>query len=134
MRLKTNRGFTLIELMIVVVIVAIIAAIAYPSYQRHVQDTRRATAQADLLELAQWMERRYPLNNSYDLGGGALPFTVSPREGTTAYNLTVNVADANSFVLTATPTGPQAGDRCGTLTINQANERTANAGEPRCWQ
>ena len=38
-RNKNARGFTLIELMIVVVIIAIIAAVAYPSYQQHIQRT-----------------------------------------------------------------------------------------------
>ena len=36
-----NKGFTLIELMIVVAIVGIVAAIAYPSYQEQVAKSRR---------------------------------------------------------------------------------------------
>ena len=50
------KGFTLIELMIVVAIVAIIAAVAYPSYKNAVVDGYRGTAQADLLALASAME------------------------------------------------------------------------------
>ena len=52
-----GRGFTLIELMIVVAIVAILAAIAYPSYREHVVKSRRATAQSCLLEMAQFEAR-----------------------------------------------------------------------------
>ena len=57
-RMTHHRGFSLIELMIVVAIVGIIAAIAYPSYSNHVRETRRTTAQADLVELAQWCSSR----------------------------------------------------------------------------
>ena len=83
------RGFTLIELVIVMTIVGILAAIAFPSYQNSVRNSRRATAATDLLELAQWMERRYSLNNTYLDNGAApaLPFVTEPRQGgTVVYN------------------------------------------------
>ncbi|ONF44733.1 pilus assembly protein PilE [Marinobacter lutaoensis] len=132
--LRTLAGFTLIELMIVVAIIGIIAAIAYPSYQEHVRKTRRATAQADLMELAQWMERQYAPDYSYLDGGNqpVLPFTVSPRNGTAFYNLSFsgNVTQ-NGFTLQAVPTGAQAADRCGTLTLNSAGSRSA--AEADCW-
>ena len=60
------RGFTLMELMIVVAIIGILAGIAYPTYQDSVRKSRRADAEAVLLELAQWMERFYTENNRYD--------------------------------------------------------------------
>lgn len=134
---QRTSGFTLIEVMIVVVIIGIIAAIAYPAYTRHVQDTRMATAQADLMELAQWMERQYSLNNSFTgLTTGNLPFSASPKDGnTTAYNLTLGNVTANTYTLTATPTGPQVGHGCGTLTLNQAGARTPDpATNPNCWR
>ena len=59
------RGFTLIELMITVAIIGILAAIAYPSYVEHIYRSRRAEAEATLMELAQWMERNYMVNLSY---------------------------------------------------------------------
>ncbi len=45
-----NRGFTLIEVMIVVVIIGVLVSIAYPSYQRHMIQTRRSDAQSALLQ------------------------------------------------------------------------------------
>lgn len=147
---RKSFGFTLIELMIVVAIIGIIAAVAYPSYRDSVAKSRRADAQASLLELAQFMERHYTSNSRYTVGTGdtrpALPFTQSPKDGTTAfYNIafnegTLTAAERRSrFTLTATPTGPMTGDRCGTLTLthtgikgilNAASGVTAN----QCWR
>ena len=67
------KGFTLVELMIVVAIVGIIVAVAYPSYQNTVSSSYRSTAQADLLGLAGVMERHYGANFTYQgaaTGGG----------------------------------------------------------------
>src|ERR1700693_1957133 len=52
-----QRGFTLIELMIVVVIIAILAAIAYPSYTRYLVQGRRSSAEAHLMDIAQSQQR-----------------------------------------------------------------------------
>ena len=126
------RGFTLVEIMIVVVIVAILAALAYPAYGRFVQNSRMATAQGDLMELAQWMERQYSLNNTY--AGLVLPFAISPRDptATTAYGIALGNLGTNTFTLTATPVGPQVGHWCGNLTLDQAGNRVA--GDPDCWR
>jgi len=104
--LKANKGFTLIELMIVVAIVGILAAIAYPSYQEFVARSKRADAQGALLSLASAMERAFTENNSYcDVGttvvgncGGAdgdtgtpsiFSATVPVDGGTAYYELTI---------------------------------------------
>lgn len=131
------RGFTLIELMIVVAVVAILAAIAYPSYQDQVRKSRRAQAKADLVEYAGLAERFHTTNNTYV--GFTLPRTVSPREAGAAvhYNLTPAGAftNANTFTLTATPAGGQSADRCGTLSLNQAGVKTetGSAALSECW-
>lgn len=66
-----GRGFTLVELMIVVAIVAILAAIAYPSYTEYVRKGRRAEARTALTELLQQQERYLTQRNCY------LPFSNS---------------------------------------------------------
>ncbi|MFP3979593.1 type IV pilin protein [Marinobacter sp. KMM 10035] len=134
-RSRREAGFTLIELMIVVAIIGIIAAIAYPSYVENVRQARRATSQADLMELAQWMERQYAADFSYLEGGAApiLPFTRSPRNGTAFYNLSFSGAGVaqNTYTLQAVPTGDQTNDRCGTMGLTQTGAKTAAA--PGCW-
>lgn len=116
------RGFTLIELMIVVAIVGILAAIAFPSYQNHVTKTRRADAQSALTGFAAAMERYYTDNRNTYLGaaaGGAntgapaagLFPSEAPLDGATKfYDLTIASATRNSYTLQATPKGAQAGD------------------------
>lgn len=127
---KQLGGFTLIELMITVAIVAIIAAIAYPSYQEQVRETRRANAQADLLELVSFMERYYGENFSY--AGANLPFNNSPKQGNSFYNLSFTAnPTANAYTFQAVPTGGQAADRCGTMTIDHNNQRGAD--DNNCW-
>lgn len=131
MRAKSDFGFTLIELMITVAIVALLATIAFPSYQDYVRRAARADAQADLLELAQWMERRFTAANSYALPVGGLPFTQSPRTGAARYTIAAAVGGGGGgFTLTATPQGGQAADACGNLTINQLGQTTPVAN---CW-
>lgn len=121
-------GFTLIEMMIVVAVVAILAAIALPSYQESVRKSRRGQAKADLVELAQRVERFHTINNTYV--GFSLTGTEnqSPREGTARYNVVLAGQTGSAFVLTATPTGAQAVDRCGTLSLNAAGAKSATGG------
>lgn len=123
-------GFTLVELMIVVAIIGILASIGYPAYVENARTTKRSAAQAELMEAASLLERFFTENNTYV--GGALSFTQSPRTGTAAYSLTL-VQAATTFTVTATPTGGQSVDKCGTLTYNQAGAKTAT-GTGTCWR
>ena len=133
------KGFTLIELMIVVAVIAILAAIAYPSYQEQVRRGRRADAKATLMELSQFMERHYTENNRYTTAGGAaptLPFTEAPKEGAAKYyDLSLSAVAQQSYTLSAVPKGAQAGDRCGNLTLTSTGVKgaTGAAGATECW-
>jgi type IV pilus assembly protein PilE len=128
-----QAGFTLIELMIVVAIIGILAAVAYPSYVEYIRQARRADAQSALLELAQFMERRYTTTGSYEAGDDcSLPFDTSPKDGSTAfYNLSA-ACDASTFTLTATRTGAMTADECGNLTLT--NTGLQGAASADCWR
>lgn len=138
-----SRGFTLIELVIVVAIIGLLAAVAYPAYQDSVRKSRRADAKGILLELAQFMERTYTANNTYKPGGSnpTLPITQSPKESTTKYyNLSLSAATANTFTLQAVPISgtDQATDRCGTLTLTHTgvkgiSDAASGVTASDCW-
>ena len=77
-RPANQKGFTLIEVMIVVAIIGILAAVAYPSYVDSIRKGKRAEARAALMNLLQQQERYFTQNNTYETFGlgavGTLPF------------------------------------------------------------
>lgn len=130
------KGFTLIELMIVVAIVGVLAAIAYPSYQEYIARARRADAKTVLLENAQFLERFYTQNGSYLTA--TLPITEAPKDGGTKfYDISFVAAQtATAFQIQAVPKNAQSGDKCGTMIVNQSNQKSvsgATLDSPTCW-
>jgi len=130
------RGFTLIEVMIVVAIVAILAAIALPSYREYVLRGNRTQGQSLLMEAAARQERFYAQNSAY-VTDNANKGSLQVNEGNydEFYVLAVSTAaNDGGYTLTATQ---QFGDvDCGNLTLNargtKGNSGTKSADE--CWR
>lgn len=137
---RIQRGFTLLELMVVVAIIGILVGIAVPTYQDSVRKSRRGQAKADLAEAAQAMERYYTMRSTYvgaDLATIGAP-TKSPKDGETAqYTISLNGAPtASTFSLQAVPSAStgQSKDKCGTLGITNTGVKTPNdASLKECW-
>lgn len=109
--MRAHRGFTLIELMIVVAVLGIIAAIALPSYQEHIRTGRRADAMGAVGDLQMRQERWRAENTSY---GTQAQMGTMPTSDYYDYA----VAGGATYSITATPKGKQAGDTCGVLTAS----------------
>lgn len=130
--MSKSKGFTLIELMIVVAVVAILAAIALPSYQEQIRKSRRAQARSDLAEIAQGLERSFTVNRGYDKYD--LPFTQSPREAAADagyYKLSLEKT-ATTYTVTATPENSQTADRCKILSIDNLGVKKSTGTDSSC--
>jgi type IV pilus assembly protein PilE len=141
--LRRSRGFTMVELMIVVAIIAILAAIALPTYTNYITKTKRVAAEGCLSEHANYMERYYTTNLNYakDSAGtaNALPGLdcASPQRTGADYQFALAAAPTVGYSITATPTNAQLtrDTKCGTLSLDQAGMRgaTGSAGVAGCW-
>ena len=116
--------------MIVVVIVSILAAIAIPSYNNSVKKTRRNMAAGCLQAQAQYLERWYTSNMTY-VGATAQACTTEIQP---FYTVAITSTAARTFTATAVPTGAQADDKCGTLTLDEKGLRASSLlSVSECW-
>ncbi len=147
--MQKTKGFTLIEVLIVVVVIAVLAAIAFPAYQDSVRKSRRTEAQSVLLQAAQILERCFTEFNSYtnsscELIDGSNAFIDSnsddtPFDGEGYYAITDTVLTATTFTLQATARsegGQDQDTQCASFELDQAGKKESNgAGDDTadCW-
>jgi len=130
---RSNRGFTLIEIMIVIAIIGIVMTIAAPSLTEYVKKGRRTEVAGLLSEQAQILERFYSKNNVYTGITGL-------STGNDFYTITPTLLTDQAFLLTATrKTGTaMATDKCGDFTLTNTGVRsmvnaTAGLTTKDCW-
>lgn len=123
--MKRARGFTLLELMIVVAVIAILAGIAISAYSKQVRKSRRADAKQLLVDASLRQEKWRSTHVEY-IGTNSAPADITTFGSLTLssaqsfYNATVSsVKSPTDYTLTAVPkpNTDQAKDTCGTLTF-----------------
>lgn len=130
------KGFTLMELMIVIVVVAILLSLAYPSYVGYTRKAKRGEAQQILMNWAVNQEIWRSNNASYSSDDGMKP------ADTTYYSFVATVANATAYTLTATASGDQANDKarggwtCTPMALTSTGIKYSggDTAKSECWQ
>lgn len=139
-----GRGFSLVELTVVVALLGVLLGIAVPLFVDYIKASKRADGVSVLVEAAQFMERNYSKSARYDEDENgvaiALPPGVSaaPR-GSGASYYAISFAEAateTAYKLQAVPVNSMSGDDCGTFFLTHLGERSVSGTKPldECWR
>ncbi len=129
--LNVKKGFTLVELLIVIAIISILATVAYPSYTDSVKKARRADAINGLMALAGRMEEFYMNADTYD--GADVPTLLGSNDSPDKYYiLSLTGETAFYYKLVATPVITDT--ECLTLTLDSLGVKAATGSDAaNCW-
>ena len=120
--IDNQKGFTLVEVMIVVAIIGVLAAIAYPSYQRYVIKTKRTDMMVEMQNIAAQIESRKLAQGSYSAISAKVLDDFEdayPTQGVALYDITIAPDPLTAkWTITATPKSGTQMATDGTLSLN----------------
>jgi type IV pilus assembly protein PilE len=129
--MNKNKGFSLIELMVVIGLIGVLASLGVASYSSNVLKTRRSEAFTQLLRVQSSYETYYSQNNTYPASNALPPAAAIPS--TTNYSYT-SITTSSGYTLTATALAAQLSDKegattCSPLTLDNLGNKTPAV----CW-
>ena len=129
-----QKGFTLIELMVVVAIIGILAAIAMPQYTQYVERARATEATSALADMRIRMEQRFQDQRTY-AGDDAVLCAAPTGTNTQFFAFNCSVAPtAAVYTLSAVGAGGMAGFQYNIDQNNLKTSVTPGSGGGNCWQ
>jgi type IV pilus assembly protein PilE len=126
--MKKNRGFTLIEMLIVMVVIGILAAIAIPSYQSQLRKGTRASAQALMADIANKQQFYLQSQRQYTTDYTQLGIAALPQEVSSFYNVTItanNTATPMTFTINAAPIAGTRQEADGWITLDSTGTKNS---------
>ena len=132
--MNRSKGFTLIELMVVVAILAILAAIALPSYTEYVKRGKITQAVSGLADMRVKLEQYFQDRRTYD--GACVAGTLAPLPTSDDFTFSCPTLTATEYRVVATGSGSMTGF---SYDINQVNARNSTVpadwggGTYTCW-